>query len=91
MLDLARVVASHPEANAVDLVILATGQQVAGVQVMAGTAGAAHGFHDLPQPLEQDVQPSDPFTAANKAGDGRLTLAVVAFYRGLLAFPKAVE
>lgn len=96
MLDLARVVASHPEANAVDLVFLSSGRQVAGVQVMAGAAGAAHGLHDLPQPLEQDVGPSDPFSAIGRAGDARMTLAVVAFYRELpvvlgFLFPQVAQ
>lgn len=96
MLDLARVVGSHPESNTVDLIFLASGVQVTGVQVMSGAAGAAHGFHDLPQPREQDVSPSDPFAGPAKAGSDRLTLAVVARYRELpvvlgFLFPQVAQ
>lgn len=36
MLDLARVVASHPESNIVDLVMMVSGARLFGVQVMSG-------------------------------------------------------
>ncbi len=81
MLDLARVVATHPESNTVDLMMLASGALVSGVQVMAGSAGAAHGMHDLPRPREQELAPVDPFSAVAAAGEDRATLAVVGFYR----------
>lgn len=52
-LDLVRVVAVHPEANAVDVVSVRTGARVAGVQVLGGMAGADHGESGLMEPAEQ--------------------------------------
>lgn len=83
MLDLGRVVATHPESNSVDLQMLASGARLSGVQVMGGAAGASHGFHDLPRPREQELAPTDPFSAVHQAGDARATLAVVAYYRAI--------
>lgn len=83
MLDLARVVATHPESNTVDLLMLASGARLSGVQVMGASAGASHGFHDLPRPREQELAPTDPFSAVHQAGDARATLAVVAYYRAI--------
>lgn len=96
MLDLARVVAAHPESNTVDLVMLASGARLSGVQVMSGAAGGAHGFHDLPQPHEQDLSPSDPYSAVHQSGDARATLAVVAYYRAIpvvmgFLFPQVAQ
>lgn len=96
MLDLARVVAAHPESNTVDLVMLASGARLSGVQVMSGAAGGAHGFHDLPQPNEQDLSPSDPYSAVQQSGDARTTLAVVAYYRAIpvvmgFLFPQVAQ
>lgn len=80
MLDLVRVVASHPEANCVDVVSLASGRRMAGVQVLSSAAGSAHGLHDLPMPEEQ-AQGGDPFEAPGS--EERVTLAVVAAYAGI--------
>ena len=56
MLELARVVRSHPEKNKVDLIFTASGRRAAGVRVMAGVAGGNHGFSDLPEPDVDDPQ-----------------------------------
>lgn len=50
MLDIARVVETHPESHAVDLEFMADGRRVAGVQVMARTAGTDMGLSDLSRP-----------------------------------------
>ena len=50
MLSLARVVDIHPESHAVDLVFMDDGRRIAGVQVMAGSAGTNFGGSDLAMP-----------------------------------------
>lgn len=50
MLSLARVVNIHPESHAVDLVFMDDGRRIAGVQVMAGSAGSNFGCSDLAVP-----------------------------------------
>lgn len=50
MLDIARVVETHPESHAVDLEFMADGRRVAGVQVMSRTAGTDMGLSDLSRP-----------------------------------------
>lgn len=50
MLDIARVVETHPESHAVDLEFMADGRRVAGVQVMSHTAGTDMGLSDLSRP-----------------------------------------
>lgn len=48
MIELARVVAIHPDAHAVDVVLLRTGQRAAGVPLMTSGASTATGVTDLP-------------------------------------------
>jgi hypothetical protein len=50
MLSLARVVAIHPESHAVDLEFMEDGRRIAGVQVMARSAGTNFGLSDLSTP-----------------------------------------
>lgn len=50
MLDIARVVETHPESHAVDIEFMADGRRVAGVQVMSHTAGTDMGLSDLSRP-----------------------------------------
>lgn len=50
MLDIARVVETHPESHAVDLEFMADGRRVAGVQVMSSSAGTDMGLSDLSRP-----------------------------------------
>lgn len=78
MLSLARVVASHPESHAVDIVFMDDGRRVAGVQVMAGVAGGNLGFTDLPSP--DLTTPGDPYATGNTGT--RDIYAVVSFLRG---------
>jgi phage baseplate assembly protein gpV len=59
MIEIARVVASHPEKHKVDLVVLATGRRIAGAKVMSGMAGGNVGFSDLPAPDVDD--PENPY------------------------------
>lgn len=61
MFEIVRVVVAHPEANSVDVVVMRTGAKVCGVQVLAATAGSAHGVSGIPQPAEQSA--TDPFSA----------------------------
>lgn len=65
MLEVVRIVASHPEANSVDVVVMRTAAVVSGVQVLCGMAGADHGSSGLMQPVEQaatkpSAAPIDP-------------------------------
>lgn len=50
MLKIGRVVATHPEDHSVDLVMIEDNARIAGVQVLAWSAGGNFGTHDLPQP-----------------------------------------
>lgn len=56
MIEMARVVAVHPEANKVDLVFLQTGRREAAVSVLSSAAGTDVGFADLPVPKVQDTE-----------------------------------
>lgn len=56
MLEIARVVAAHPESNAVDLYLMKSGRRVAGVQVLTPMAGTDMGSADLPSPEVTDPQ-----------------------------------
>lgn len=49
---LARVVATHPEDNSVDLVMINTGGRLAGVQLMSGDGSTRSGTVDLPEVAE---------------------------------------
>lgn len=74
---LARVIRIIPEANAVDLQFLDTGDVVPMVQVMAGSASGNTGLVDLAQP-DQNTDPLDPLSRGE-----RQIIACVNFYRGL--------
>lgn len=50
MLSLARVVDTHPESHAVDVVMMDDGRRISGVQVLSGTAGGDFGCSDLAVP-----------------------------------------
>lgn len=50
MLSLARVVDTHPESHAVDVVLLDDGRRISGVQVLSGSAGGDFGKSDLAVP-----------------------------------------
>lgn len=51
----AKVMAAHPEAYAVDLLFLDTGQRAPMVQVLSMAAGSNFGWADLPQPTQTDA------------------------------------
>lgn len=59
MIHMVRVVATHPESHAVDVVFMDGGRPLAGVQVLSPMAGGNVGLADLPSP---DVV-GDPFNA----------------------------
>jgi hypothetical protein len=63
MLEIVRVVAVHPEANSVDVVVCRTSARICGVQVLHGWAGADHGVSGLVQPAEQDANSTAPWLA----------------------------
>lgn len=73
MLDLARVVAAHPESQAVDLEFMLDGRRIAGVQVMADMAGTDFGSSGV-------YPPDDPGYGKEPNGK-RDIIAVVAFVR----------
>ena len=79
MLKMARVVKSHPESHAVDLVMMEDGRRFAGVQVMAGVAGGDVGSVDLPEPSVTD--PQKPYESSNTGV--RDMYAAVAFMGGM--------
>lgn len=79
MLKMARVVKSHPESHAVDLVMMDDGRRFAGVQVMAGVAGGNVGSVDLPEPSVTD--PKKPYDSSNTGV--RDMYAAVAFMGGM--------
>lgn len=74
---LARVIRIIPEANAVDLQFLDTGDVVPMVQVMANSASGNTGLSDLAQP-DQNTDPLNPLASGE-----REIIACVCFYRGL--------
>lgn len=79
MIEIVRVVACHPEANAVDVVVLRTGARVPGVQVLADMAGANHGSGGLVRPAEQDT--ASPYSAP--PDDATAILGAMAYAGGL--------
>lgn len=62
MLDLARVVAIHPESHAVDLFFMADGRRIAGVQVLSHSAGGNFGMSDLSTP---DINAANQYESSN--------------------------
>lgn len=62
MLDLAKVVAIHPESHAVDLFFMADGRRIAGVQVLAHSAGGNFGMSDLSTP---DINAANQYESSN--------------------------
>lgn len=77
-MNLARVVAIHPERHKVDLVFLTDGRRVPGVRVMSGEASSSSGRTGLAKPDAQDL--ADPYAAP--ARSTRDLIACVAFYDG---------
>jgi hypothetical protein len=75
MFKVARVVATHPESHAVDVVVMDDNRRLSGVQVLAGMAGGNVGLSDLPEPTVTD--PQRPFESSNT--NERDIYAVVAF------------
>lgn len=71
-LDLARVVAVHPESGSVDLVTVAGGRRITGVKVMSGSLTRQSGFAGLHKPDAQGFDADDT--------GGREALAVVASF-----------
>lgn len=63
MLFMARVVATHAESHAVDVVLMDDGRRFGGVQVLSHMAGGNAGHVDLPEPTVTD--PSAPFDSQN--------------------------
>lgn len=75
MFKLARVVATHPESHAVDVVIMDDNRRLGGVQVMSMMAGGDVGSVDLPEPTVTDAK--HPFDSGNTGK--RDIYALVAF------------
>jgi hypothetical protein len=91
-MNLARVVAVHPERNKVDLVFLADNRRVPGVRVMSGEASTTSGRVGIPTPAAQALQ--DPYDAPAKSE--RDLIACVAYYDGQpvvqgFLFPEVAE
>jgi hypothetical protein len=63
MIKMARIVKSHSQSHAVDLVMMADGRRYSGVQVLASVAGGDVGSVDLPEPTVTD--PNKPFESGN--------------------------
>lgn len=79
MLDLARVVAAHPQSNAVDLEFLADSRRVAGVSVMTGLAGTDFGCSGVVGPEvegygEENNRVRDVYAVVGKINDHPLVL-----------------
>lgn len=66
MLRIGLVVASHPESNAVDLVMMNNGQRLSGVQVMSPMAGTDFGLSDLPAPEQSGADIYDATMAGKR-------------------------
>jgi len=77
-MNLARVVAVHPESHRVDLLFLATNQRVPGVRVMSGAASSSSGMFGLATPTSQKA--ADPYDDPTK-GD-RVLIACVGYFDG---------
>lgn len=91
-MNLARVVAVHPESNMVDLVMLVDNRRVPGVRVMSHDASSTSGTIGLPKPGAQALP--NPYSAPLPTG--RELVACVAYYdavpvvQGFL-FPQVAE
>lgn len=72
---MARVVATHPESYAVDVVIMDDGRRLPGVPVLSPMAGGNCGIFDLPVPTVTD--PEKPYESRNT--DDRDIFAMVSF------------
>lgn len=75
MLDLGRVVAIHPESHSVDLLMMADGRRLTGVQVVSGSASTNTGSNDLATPDINNA--GNPFESTPSGT--RDALAVVAY------------
>jgi phage baseplate assembly protein gpV len=80
MLELARVVATHPESNSVDCVLVSDGRRIPGVRVTSPFASTHSGVVDLPS--VELGQSTDPATAPLGS---REIFAVLAFVQGTAA------
>ncbi|HDR9163599.1 TPA: hypothetical protein QDB28_004003 [Burkholderia vietnamiensis] len=78
MLDLAKVVGVHREAQKVDLIMLSNDRPLSGVKVMSGMASGDAGYSDIPVPDVNNA--ANPFHSTNTGG--RDMFAVVAFFAG---------
>lgn len=78
-MNLAKVVAIHPESNMVDLLVLDDNRRLAGVRVMSPEASSSSGLAGLVVPSSQNAP--DPYAVAFD-GD-RDTVACVGYYRGM--------
>ncbi len=77
-MNLAKVVAVHPESHSVDLLVLDDNRRLPGVQVMSWSASSSSGAAALPKPDAQGY--ADPYEAPfNSARD---IVACVGYYRG---------
>jgi len=79
MLDIARVVEIHPESHAVDLEFMADGRRVAGVPVMARSAGGDVGLSDLSRPTNtgygaENSAVRDVYAVVGKLGQAPIVL-----------------
>lgn len=91
-MNLARVVAVHPERNKVDLVMLADNRRVPGVRVMSGEASTTSGRVGMPTPSAQALP--DPYDAPGKSKVD--VIACVGYYDGQpvvqgFLFPEVAE
>ena len=76
-MNLAKVVAVHPESHSVDLLVLDDGRRMPGVRVMSWSASSNSGLAALPTPDSQGY--ADPYDAPFNAK--RDIVACVAYYR----------
>lgn len=77
-MNLAKVVAIHPESNMVDLLVLDDNRRLAGVRVMSPEASSSSGMAGLVVPSSQNAP--DPYAVAFDGA--RDTVACVGYYRG---------
>jgi phage baseplate assembly protein gpV len=75
-MNLAKVVAVHPESGKVDLLVLDDGRRLTGVKVMCALASSSSGVAGLPTPDAQAA--ADPFNAAIRSD--RDLIACVGYY-----------
>lgn len=78
-MNLAKVVAVHPESHSVDLLMLDDGRRVPGVRVVSSQASSSSGLAALVKPDAQAA--NNPYTAPNDSQ--RDLIAVVGYYREL--------